>query len=106
MKATETGQEHLRTYAERKNLEDNEDFVGFAKEVLKIFVDQNRVSATYIQRKFSKGYNTVANIMDYLEEKGYISPQVNNKRQLLITKAEFYNLYPEMQDIGDEPPVD
>ena len=99
---TEPAEPRQTTYAERKNPEENEAFVDFAKEVLKIFVEQNRVSATYIQRKFAKGYNTVANVMDYLEEKGYVSPQVNNKRQLLITKSEFYNLYPEMQDIGDE----
>lgn len=100
--STEPAEPKQSTFAERKNPEESDGFVDFAKEVLKIFVEQNRVSATYIQRKFSKGYNTVANVMDYLEEKGYVSPQVNNKRQLLITKSEFYNLYPEMQDPTDD----
>ena len=86
---------------EKKNLDENEGFVALSIEALKIFVETDRVSATYIQRRFSKGYNTVANIMDYLEEKGYISPQVNNKRQLLITKEKFYELYPDKRD--EEP---
>ncbi|MBR1747636.1 MAG: hypothetical protein IJ735_05440 [Clostridia bacterium] len=85
-------------FVERKNPEADEAFLDFAKQVMKIFVDSNRVSATYIQRKFAKGYNTIANVMDYLEDKGYVSPQSGNKRNLLITKEEFYTLYPEMRD--------
>ena len=90
------------TFAEKKSPETDESFLDFAKQVMKIFVDSNRVSATYIQRKFSKGYNTIANVMDYLEDKGYVSPQSGNKRNLLITKEEFYTLYPEMKDVDPE----
>lgn len=86
---------------EKKNLEEDEGFLALAKESLRIFVETDRVSATYIQRRFSKGYNTVANVMDYLEDKGYISPQVNNKRKLLITKDDFYTLYPDEKPIGE-----
>lgn len=85
---------------EKKNFDDDENFQALVKESLRIFVETDRVSGTYIQRRFSKGYNTIANVMDYLEEKGYISPQVNNKRKLLMTKEEFYDLYP------DEKPLD
>lgn len=83
---------------QKKNLEDDEGMMALAKEALRIFVETNKVSATYIQRRFSKGYNTVANVMDYLEEKGYIGPQINNKRELRITKEEFFNLFPDEGD--------
>lgn len=76
--------------------------MNFVKQVLKIFVDSNRVSATYIQRKFNRGYNTIANVMDYLEDNGYVSPQSGNKRNLLITKEEFYARFPEMRDEIDD----
>ena len=80
---------------EKKDFDNDESFQLLVKEALRIFVETEKVSGTYIQRRFSKGYNTIANVMDYLEEKGYISAQVNNKRRLLITKEEFYNLYPD-----------
>lgn len=86
---------------EKKDFDNDENFQLLVKEALRIFVETEKVSGTYIQRRFSKGYNTIANVMDYLEEKGYISAQVNNKRRLLITKEEFYNLYPDEKPEGE-----
>lgn len=80
---------------ERKNFDDDAGFQDLVRESLRIFVNTGKVSATYIQRRFSKGYNTIANVMDYLESKGYVSEPVNNKRTLLITKEKFYELYPD-----------
>lgn len=91
-------------FLEPKNPSEDESFLDFAKQVLKLFVDSNRVSATYVQRKFSKGYNTIANVMDYLEDQGYITPQSGNKRNLIITKEQFYELYPEMRDVSPDDP--
>lgn len=86
---------------DKKDFDNDENFQLLVKEALRIFVETEKVSGTYIQRRFSKGYNTIANVMDYLEEKGYISAQVNNKRRLLITKEDFYNLYPDEKPEGE-----
>ena len=83
---------------EKKNFDDDSNFQELVKQSLKIFVTTGKVSATYIQRRFAKGYNTIANVMDYLQDKGYVSEPVNNKRSLLISKSEFYELYPECKD--------
>lgn len=80
---------------EKKNFDEDSGFQELVKEALHIFVSSGKVSATYIQRRFSKGYNTIANVMDYLEDKGYVSAPINNKRTLLITKEKFFELYPE-----------
>jgi len=85
----------VSTLLERKNFDDDAGFQDLVRESLKIFVNTGKVSATYVQRRFSKGYNTIANVMDYLEDKGYVSEPVNNKRTLLITKEQFYELYPD-----------
>jgi DNA segregation ATPase FtsK/SpoIIIE-like protein len=68
------------------------------KETLRICVQSGRASCSLVQRKLQKGYNTIANVMDYLEEKGWVSEQVNNKRNLLITKQEFLEMYPDLQN--------
>ena len=66
------------------------------KETLRICVESGRASCSLVQRKLQKGYNTIANVMDYMESKGWVSEQVNNKRTLLITKEEFYQMYPDL----------
>lgn len=68
------------------------------RDTLRICVESGRASCSLAQRKLQKGYNTIANVMDYLESKGWISEQINNKRTLLITKEEFYEMYPELLD--------
>lgn len=61
-------------------------------QALKICVDTNYVSGSYLQRKLKRGYNTIANVLDELASEGYITavPQGSKeKRELLITKEEF-----------------
>ncbi len=60
---------------------------------LKICVDENYVSGSFLQRKLRKGYNTIANILEELAADGYITsvPQGSKeKREILISKEEFY----------------
>ncbi|NLL55892.1 MAG: hypothetical protein GX242_01610 [Clostridiales bacterium] len=66
------------------------------KQTLKICVESGRASCSLVQRKLQKGYNTIANVMDYMESKGWVTEPINNKRTLLITKEEFYKMYPDM----------
>ncbi|HKL74002.1 MAG TPA: DNA translocase FtsK [Clostridia bacterium] len=101
--------EELQTYSNsngmliNQNQEDDERIDAksdakeeLLKESLRICVESGRASCSLVQRKLQKGYNTIANVMDYMESKGWVSEQVNNKRTLLITKEEFYQMYPDL----------
>ena len=47
--------------------------------------DQNAISTSYIQRKFSIGYNRAARIIDSLAEAGIIDQEGGSKgRQILV----------------------
>lgn len=78
--------------------ENNEDEGGANEpdlnwQALKICVDANYVSCSYLQRKLKRGYNTVANILEELAAEGYLSsvPQGSKeKREILISKEDFY----------------
>lgn len=62
-------------------------------QALKICVDANYVSCSYLQRKLKKGYNTIANVLEELAADGYLSsvPQGSKeKREILISKEDFY----------------
>ena len=62
-------------------------------KALKIIVDSQYVSCSYLQRKLRKGYNTVMNILEKLQDEHYISavPQGSkDKRNILISKEDFY----------------
>ena len=61
--------------------------------VLKVIVDTNSVSVSYLQRKLKKGYNSVVTILEQLAAEGYISDiaQGNKEqRKILISKEDFY----------------
>lgn len=54
------------------------------EEVIKLIVNYDTVSASFIQRKCVIGYSRAARILDQLEEKGYIGPvQGQNPRKVL-----------------------
>lgn len=72
-----------------------------AWQALKICYDSKNVSCSYLQRRMSKGYNAVANILEYWEKEGFVSKQGADKRRFLLRPAEeFYALYREK--FGDE----
>jgi len=53
-------------------------------------IDNNRPSATALQREFIIGYPRASRIMDYMEASGIVSAVgEDNKRAVLITKEEF-----------------
>ena len=53
-------------------------------EDVKKFVQQEKfTSASWIQRKFSLGFNRAARIVAQLEEAGVISPMKNGQRKVL-----------------------
>ena len=72
--------------------EDNANCPDLNWQALKICVDTNYVSCSYLQRKLKRGYNTIANVLEELAAEGYISsvPQGSKeKREILISKEDF-----------------
>ena len=63
-------------------------------EALRVVIKENKVSISLIQRKCGLGYNKAGQIMEWMEENGYVSPFDGVKaRKVLITKAQFEEKY-------------
>ena len=58
-------------------------------EVMNFVIESGNTSTSYVQRKFSVGFNRAARIMDQLEEQGILSPMKNGKREILARRPEF-----------------
>ena len=59
------------------------------EQVIELVVEEGQASASYLQRRFSIGYNRAARLIDALEERGIISGYEGSKpRKVLITKEE------------------
>jgi len=68
---------------ESKDLDEASD--DLFQEALKIVEETRKASASYLQRRLSIGYNRAARIIEKMEEKGYIGPQIGSKpREVLI----------------------
>ena len=63
-------------------------------QALAVLVNEKNPTISTIQRKFSIGYSNARKIVEWLEEKGYITSS-NGAREIqtLITKAQFETLY-------------
>ena len=56
-------------------------------EVLKFVVDNQKVSASLLQRKFKLGYNRASRLVDALEENGIVGPaNGSNPREVLVER--------------------
>jgi S-DNA-T family DNA segregation ATPase FtsK/SpoIIIE len=63
-------------------------------EALRQVILSNSASISMIQRKCGAGYNRAGKIIEWMEDKGYISPFDGAKaRKVLITKEEFESKY-------------
>ena len=55
------------------------------REAMKIIEETKKASASYLQRRLSIGYNRAARIIEQMEDKGYIGPQIGSKpREVFI----------------------
>lgn len=52
----------------------------------KIVLETGKTSTSYIQRRLRIGYNRAANIMEKLEELGYLSPATSNKPREILKR--------------------
>lgn len=61
-------------------------------EAIKIAIEYQTISTSFLQRKLRVGFNRASRIMDELELNGIVSPKDGSKsRQVLINKSDVYN---------------
>ncbi len=58
------------------------------KEVVKFAIETGKISASLIQRRFRFGYNRAARLVDLLEARGVVGPQIGSKPREVIIKED------------------
>ena len=72
--------------------ESNDDVDELLNEAIKIVVEFQQASTSFIQRKLRVGFNRASRIMDQLEERHIISEKDGSRpRQVLVTKEQLLN---------------
>lgn len=66
----------------------------------KLVVETQRASTTYLQTFLKIGYPKAARVMQTLEQRGVVGPEVNKKREVLLKTLE------EGKQYGDDPMAD
>lgn len=72
------------------------------EEALKIVVETQNASTTFLQRKLKIGYARAASLMDELEERGVIGPQEGSKPRRILQSSSAKRDDP-LLDLGDIP---
>ena len=68
----------------------------FIKDAARVVIQYQNASISTIQRYLTVGYNRALNIVNHLEEKGFITPKNNEgKRDILITPEQFREYFGE-----------
>ena len=81
--------ENLSSSSHNGDSEENDELLD---EAIKLVVEYQQASTSFIQRKLRIGFNRASRIMEELEAKGIISERDGSKpRQVLIAKDEIYN---------------
>ena len=81
--------ENLSSSSHSGDSEENDELLD---EAIKLVVEYQQASTSFIQRKLRIGFNRASRIMEELEAKGIISERDGSKpRQVLIAKYEIYN---------------
>lgn len=82
-----------------KSLENDTD--EHFNDALKLIIDNDKASASMLQRRFRIGYNRAARIIDQLFEAGYIGPDEGSKpRKVNITLEEYYRIINDSNNIN------
>jgi S-DNA-T family DNA segregation ATPase FtsK/SpoIIIE len=59
------------------------------EQAIDIVVSERRASTSYVQRRLRIGYNRAATIIEILEQRGIVGPQIgSNRREILVECAE------------------
>lgn len=77
-------------------------------DALQMCVKEQKASISRIQRKFGVGYGTAANLVELMEEKGYVSPNKggNTQRDVLISMEQFMQIYGSVAENPDSTEFD
>lgn len=63
-------------------------------DAVKVMVENQKASVSFLQRKLKIGYARAARIMDLIEERGIVTePDTNKKREILIDAEQLEKLY-------------
>lgn len=90
---------------EKKSYEDLESRM-LIRAILEDFLQSGKVSISQIQRRFSKGYNAAANLLEYLEQKNYVGTDADGKKVVLLSPDEIYDICPDDEgEGGDEEDI-
>ncbi|WP_370458182.1 DNA translocase FtsK 4TM domain-containing protein [uncultured Clostridium sp.] len=82
---------HINNDSINENQLDNE-CDELLEEAIKLVIEYQQASTSFIQRKLRVGFNRASRIMDELEERGIISQRDGSKpRQVLVEKGNVYN---------------
>jgi DNA segregation ATPase FtsK/SpoIIIE, S-DNA-T family len=74
------------------SFEEDEDDLLY--EAIELVIDEEKASTSFLQRKFSIGYNRAARLIDRMEEIGLISQQNGSKpREILLSKEQVRELF-------------
>lgn len=86
--------EHINKEAEGSNIDDSsndENGDELIDDAIKIVVEYQQASTSFLQRKLRVGFNRASRIMDELENRGIISEKDGSRpRQVLVSKSEIY----------------
>ncbi len=76
------------------NPEQSDELLPYA---LKLFIENGQASITMLQRRFRIGFSRAANLVDEMEQKGYVGPAEGSKqRQVFLTMEEFKEIFGEI----------
>ena len=92
----------IQVYLEEKKYKGNSEDI-LTDEVIKLVATQQKASTSFIQRKFKIGYNRAASIIDELEERGIVGPDMGGTkgREVKIDKYQ-YNEWKNRRDDYDD----
>lgn len=83
---------HINNESNNQTTVNNDNTDELIDEAIKLVIDYQQASTSFIQRKLRVGFNRASRIMDNLEEHGIISEKDGSKpRQVLVSKEEMYN---------------
>ncbi len=74
--------EEKRNSGEEEGINEN-----IFNQACEIIMDSEKTSTSYLQRRMRIGYNRAANLIEMMEERGYLSPPIGNKPRKILKRA-------------------
>ena len=57
------------------------------EQAWQVILESGKTSTSYLQRRLRIGYNRAANIIELLEQKGYLGPAIGNKPREIVKRS-------------------